>query len=187
MLYVGSGGLAAQLADLLAERFGRTATQPTRPANRGPALFVMGSEQAATRAQVDYLLRNRSARGFCLADIDPAKAAVAFREGCHLVVTADAAKSSSDEAARLLASAGEHVDCGLVVSGGDTAEWIIRAVDVTAIELQGEVLRGIPWGEAASSSGQRWCMVTKAGGFGAEDALAVVADFLMGENNRRAF
>lgn len=185
-LWVGSGGLAAQLAALLAERFERTASEYTLPGNRGPALFVMGSEQPTTRAQVDYLLRNRSARGFCLADLDPVKAATAFREGCHLVVIADPAKSNPADAGRLLAVAREHLARGLVVSGGDTAEWISRAAAVTAIELQDEVLRGIPWGEAATSSGQRWCMVTKAGGFGAEDALALVADFLMGEGNRRA-
>jgi len=183
---VGSGGLAAQLAALLAEHFGRTATEHIPPGNRGPALFVMGSEQPATRAQVDYLLRHRPARGFGLPDLDPVKAATAFREGCHLVVVADPAKSNSTDAGRLLAVAHEHLARGLVVSGGDTAEWICRAATVAVIELKGEVLRGIPWGEAASSTGQRWCMVTKAGGFGAQDALALVADFLMGENNRRA-
>jgi uncharacterized protein YgbK (DUF1537 family) len=103
-----------------------------------------------------------------------------------LVVNADPAKSDDAAAARLLASAAEHLACGLVVSGGDTAEWISRAGRVTAIELKGEVLRGIPWGEAATDFGQRWCMVTKAGGFGAEDALAAVADFLSGGMSRSA-
>jgi uncharacterized protein YgbK (DUF1537 family) len=102
-------------------------------------------------------------------------------------VTADPAKSDAGRAAQLLAAAREHLAVGLVVSGGDTAEWIMRAAHVTAIELKGEVLRGIPWSEAAAGSGQRWCLVTKAGGFGNVDALAVVADFLMGENNQSAF
>jgi uncharacterized protein YgbK (DUF1537 family) len=185
VLCVGSGGLAAQLADLLAGHFGRTARDQVCLGRRGPALFVMGSEQPATRAQVDYLLRNRPAHGHGL-DVDPQQAATAFREGCHLVVTADPAKSTAAGAGRLLAVAQQHLSCGLAVSGGDTAEWISRAAAVSVIELQGEVLPGIPWGEAVSSSGQKWRLVTKAGGFGAEDALALVADFLMGEKNKRA-
>lgn len=186
VLCVGSGGLAAQLAALLAERFRREASAHALPVNRGPALFVIGSEQQATRAQVDYLIRNRSTRGCCLAEVDPAMAATAFREGRHLVVTADPAKCNDGDAARLLALAAEHLAHGLVVSGGDTAEWISRAAQVTAIELKGEVRGGIPWGEAVTRSGHRWCMVTKAGGFGAPDALAVAADFLMGETSKRA-
>jgi uncharacterized protein YgbK (DUF1537 family) len=186
VLCVGSGGLAAQLAALLAERFRRESAAYALPVRRGPALFVMGSEQQATRAQVDYLIRNRSTRGCCLAEVDPAMAATAFREGRHLVVTADPAKCNDGDAARLLALAAEHLAHGLVVSGGDTAEWISRAAQVTAIELQGEVLRGIPWGEAVTRSGQRWCMVTKAGGFGAADALAIAGDFLMRETSKRA-
>jgi uncharacterized protein YgbK (DUF1537 family) len=186
VLCVGSGGLAAQLAALLAGRFERTASAHALPGNRGPALFVIGSEQPATRAQVDYLMRNRSARGLHLAEVDPGSAAKALREGRHLVVTADPAKSNGAEAGRLLALTAGHVARGLVVSGGDTAEWISRAAQVTTIEIKGEVLRGIPWGEAVTRSGQRWCMVTKAGGFGAEDALAIAADFLMGESSKSA-
>jgi uncharacterized protein YgbK (DUF1537 family) len=71
---------------------------------------------------------------------------------------------------------------GLVVSGGDTAEWICRAARVQAIAVKGEMLAGIPWGEAVTRPGGRWCIVTKAGGFGAEDALARASDFLSGEN-----
>jgi uncharacterized protein YgbK (DUF1537 family) len=186
VLGVGSGGLAAQLAALLAKRFGRVPSAHALPGQRGPALFVIGSEQPATRAQVDYLIRNRSARGVSLAEIDPRSAATAFREGRHLVVTADPAKSNGAEAGRLLALTAGHLTRGLVVSGGDTAEWISRAGQVTAIELKGEVLSGIPWGEAVTRSGQHWCMVTKAGGFGAENALAIAADFLMGESSESA-
>jgi D-threonate/D-erythronate kinase len=186
VLCVGSAGLAWQLAALLAERFRRSAAEYRPPGERGPSLFVIGSEQPATLAQLDYLLRNRPASGFLLAELDAAKAARAFRDGRHLVVSADPSNSSDADAARLLALAAAHLARGLVVSGGDTAEWIIGAARVSAIELQGEVLRGIPWGAATSVSGHRWCTVTKAGGFGAEDALARVADFLNGETNQSA-
>jgi uncharacterized protein YgbK (DUF1537 family) len=185
VLCVGSGGLAAQMAALLAERFGRPGPQPIRPGPGGPALFVIGSAQATTRAQVDYLLRHRKARRLCLAQLDRDAAASAFREGAHVVVTLDPAKSSLAEARHLLASAAEHLARGLVVSGGDTAEWVLRAAQVSAIELNDEVLRGIPWGEALTPTGQRWRLVTKAGGFGAEDALAAVADFLSAETSKR--
>lgn len=185
VLCVGSGGLAAPMAALLADRFGRTGSKRARPGKGGPALFVIGSEQAATRAQVDYLLRHRPARGLCLAELDRNAATSAFREGAHLVVTLDPSKSSAAEAGRLLVLAAAHLSAGLVVSGGDTAEWVLRAAAISGIELCGEVLRGIPWGEAVTRSGQRWCIVTKAGGFGAEDALAAVADFLSVETSKR--
>jgi uncharacterized protein YgbK (DUF1537 family) len=182
VLCVGSGGLAAQLAALLAERFGRVPVAPILPGPRGPALFVMGSEQPTTRAQVDYLVRNRPATTVALAEVDAAKAQEVLREGRHLVVSADLVQAGAADAARLLEAAAGHLVSGLVVSGGDTAAWICGAADVLAIAVKGEVLAGIPWGEASTGSGRRWCIVTKAGGFGAQDALARVADFLSGEN-----
>lgn len=69
---------------------------------------------------------------------------------------------------------------GLILAGGDIATAALRALAATSIPLIGEVEPGIPIGliDAPRPIG----LVTKAGGFGAPDALAVSAARLRGES-----
>lgn len=66
---------------------------------------------------------------------------------------------------------------GFVATGGDTALALCRAIGVHAIWPEGEVAPGIPWNTIETPYG-RALLVTKAGGFGAEDALWRAVQFL---------
>jgi uncharacterized protein YgbK (DUF1537 family) len=61
---------------------------------------------------------------------------------------------------------------GLVLTGGDVAAAAIEALEAEGIELGEEVLPGIPLGWLTGGPHARLPIVTKAGGFGAPDALA---------------
>ena len=65
----------------------------------------------------------------------------------------------------------------LVLSGGDTASLVCRALDVRAIELCREVAPGIPYGILHGGPFDGLPVATKSGGFGCPDALMQVADF----------
>lgn len=65
----------------------------------------------------------------------------------------------------------------LVLSGGDTASVVCRALDARAIELRREIAPGIPCGVIVGGAFDGLPVVTKSGGFGPPDALIEVADF----------
>ncbi|MEM5593845.1 nucleotide-binding domain containing protein [Niallia circulans] len=71
---------------------------------------------------------------------------------------------------------------GLVLTGGDTAKAVCRALGVTEMDLYMEIEPGLPFGKIRTEMKSYWA-VTKAGGFGQEDSLIKALEFLI--NNRR--
>jgi uncharacterized protein YgbK (DUF1537 family) len=71
-----------------------------------------------------------------------------------------------------------------IMTGGETALRMCRALRATAIEVTGEALPGIPLGVLELPQG-RFALATKSGGFGAPDALARTAEALLGRPLRR--
>ena len=67
---------------------------------------------------------------------------------------------------------------GLVLTGGDTAVHACRAMGATAIKVEGEVLPGIPAAKLLGGRHDGLRIVTKAGGFGDEDAIAAAIRYL---------
>jgi uncharacterized protein YgbK (DUF1537 family) len=67
----------------------------------------------------------------------------------------------------------------LVLSGGDTASLVCRALAVRRIQLADEIVPGIPWGYLSGGAFDGWRVATKSGGFGAPHALIQVADFFL--------
>jgi D-threonate/D-erythronate kinase len=65
----------------------------------------------------------------------------------------------------------------LLLCGGETAAYVCREAGVQRIDLCGEILPGIPWGYLRGGTYDGIPVVTKSGGFGAEDALIRVAEF----------
>jgi len=60
---------------------------------------------------------------------------------------------------------------GLVLTGGDAAMAVGRALDAEALWLHGELQPGIPWGTWVGGSADGMPVVTKAGGFGDDRAF----------------
>jgi len=62
---------------------------------------------------------------------------------------------------------------GLMLVGGDTAIEVIKSLDARGIRIEGEVLPGIPLAKLVGGRFEGLPIVTKAGGFGSEDALII--------------
>ena len=60
---------------------------------------------------------------------------------------------------------------GLLLTGGETARAVCQALGCTRLWLGGEVEPGIPWSRMADGRFPGLLVVTKAGGFGREDAM----------------
>jgi len=60
---------------------------------------------------------------------------------------------------------------GIILTGGDTAVAVCRALGVTSIRVLEEVAPAIPLGEMKTADGNVMWVITKAGAFGGPDAL----------------
>jgi D-threonate/D-erythronate kinase len=85
--------------------------------------------------------------------------------------------------ARGLNDAGiDRTKLALFLTGGDTAMGVIDLLGADGVEVGGEVIEGIMGGRLRGGAWDGLRVVTKAGGFGKEDALERVVQFL--ENKR---
>jgi uncharacterized protein YgbK (DUF1537 family) len=100
-------------------------------------------------------------------------------EGRHVVLTTEGCARSRlapHAVADLLATVVDS-ECvrtlagGMILTGGDVAAAVCARLDATGIWLHGEVGPAIPWGSLSGGALPGMPIVTKAGSFGADDAL----------------
>lgn len=168
ILWAGSAGLAGALARSL----GGTRAFPPRPPRTGPVLFCIGSDHPVTAAQEKTLLAARSVvcAGVSEAGLD---IAASIGRGSHVLLRIDREICAGTPLRRIASAA----PAALMLSGGDTAASVCRALSVEAIELRGELLPGIPLGILRGGDCEGIPVVTKSGGFGTCDALIRIADY----------
>ena len=68
---------------------------------------------------------------------------------------------------------------GLILTGGETAAAVCRALGCAALDLGGEVQPGVVWGRLGDGTHAGLPVITKAGGFGSPRALADALQFLV--------
>jgi hypothetical protein len=74
--------------------------------------------------------------------------------------------------AAVVAEARERGVAGFAATGGETAALLLRAMGAGAVRIDRELLPGIPLCRIADGAWAGTPLITKAGGFGAPDALA---------------
>jgi uncharacterized protein YgbK (DUF1537 family) len=154
ILWSGSAGLASALARTLPCWAGRG--RAPRPASS--VLFCIGSDHPVTVEQQRHLL--------------------ALGRSEHVVLNLSLRPTSLNRVRELVESAAGAATA-LVLSGGDTASLVCRALGVRRIQLEDEIVPGIPWGYLSGGAFDGWRVATKSGGFGPPHALIQVADFFL--------
>jgi len=155
ILWSGSSGLASALARTLP--WGRSPTCPrTAPRPASSVLFCIGSDHPVTVEQQRHLLTLGRAE--------------------HMVLNLSVGQTSL-ERVRALVEDAAGAATALVLSGGDTASLVCRALGVRRIQLEDEIVPGIPWGYLSGGAFDQSRVATKSGGFGAPHALIQVAEF----------
>jgi uncharacterized protein YgbK (DUF1537 family) len=157
LLLAGSAGLATALA----RRETCIATgRPARP--RRPLLVVAGSAHPATLAQVSR---------------------VGQRDGLTVLTPPDDVRSNEparrrEMASRLAGDARNWMDRNrpgaLFLTGGETAIAVLDALGAAGVQLTGQLEPGLALGALTAGPFDGLAVVTKAGGFGDEDALVRV-------------
>lgn len=175
VLLVGAAGLAAAVGRRLA-----AADRAPPPRLHGPILIAIGSRDPITLAQVDRLAGRADVTLGIAADGACPPAAAGRPAQLIRLVPADARMFDAQAAGRRFADGiAEHARSGgfgaLLACGGETADAILGALGQGVLDLEGELLPGIPVSTVPIGE-RRLHLVTKSGGFGAADALARVVD-----------
>ena len=173
-LLIGARGLA----EALAERMTGEAAAQAAEISAGPTLFVIGSRDPITLAQIDVLRRSIVTRYLAAPNgrlTDPKD------EGCAITLVQAVpgeGEVSSEEVSEALAesvwpdlalSAGT-----MLLSGGATAEAVLRKMGVQRFRLLGECLPGLGLAEVDGR-----CIIAKSGGFGSPDTLKQIAEAIL--------
>lgn len=178
---VGSAGLARHLANVW------IAEQPAKP-----AVVIVTSLQEVARRQAAALeaagaYRYEPTPGHLIDDRAWVRSSAKILDHLDevrstLLLTAPADRSSdlpatliprrfADLVARIIMHSGSGGISGLVVTGGDGARALAEALEATGINLRDEVVTGVPIGTMVGGPADGLPVVTKAGGFGDDNAL----------------
>ncbi len=178
-LFVGSAGLGLILArNLKSAGVVAEAETPERSATNQPIVFVVGSRAVRSREQVDQLrayldtLVLKAPNGVlgAIRNLSTARQIV-------VVAVEDPTAGDADpvEVARQLARSGlaivNKVEAGaMFVTGGDTAIAVLNESKCPLIQVDGNLMPGIPYARF-TQNGRSIILVTKAGGFGTRDTM----------------
>ncbi len=199
-VFCGSGGLAAALTRVLPAY--DSAFYPPRTPGRKPhpqkqgshALVIAASRHPQTVRQIQFMeaagvpvVRPEVAWFVADTPVGPhcERWARRLTEG-PLVLTSHGLPDlpgESDRIAARLAGAARALSqrvalAGLILTGGDAAISVGRALEAEAMWLRGEVQSGIPWGTLVGGAASGLTVITKAGGFGKDDVLLAAIQVL---------
>jgi len=180
-LVVGSAGLAAEIASLLGAQYRSHSPVAQAPAvypRGGPVVLIVGSTHRVTRQQLDYLLAHRAATRIPLRGDFIRRAYKAIHTNHHVLININLSKPNIEPPAGLTEILADQRVRGIILTGGDTADLVVRALSARGIILAREILPGIPWGRLIGGPADGKPVATKAGGFGKLEALAVMAGYL---------
>ncbi|GHC59531.1 four-carbon acid sugar kinase family protein [Neogemmobacter tilapiae] len=165
VLLVGARGLASALARRLAKG---AAPVPPLP---GPLVILVGSRDPITLAQVELARQEPGVEWIAAPDGQVPQDAM---PGATLLLQAmpGAGATGAAVSARLAKGLPVHLTArrGLLITGGETAGAVLAHLGLQALEVQGEVLPGLPLCRPLGAM-EHLTIVTKSGGFGDVDAL----------------
>lgn len=171
LLWSGAAGLAAAVAGHLA-REGRIKPACTPlPHPEGRTLVISGTDHPVTMAQMEELDSHAVALQLDAPELP------AFDCGRVQMDWAQVSPESVRAFWRHLHKADPRPIAVLVLTGGDTAAFVLEALGARALLLGGELERGIPWSRVQGGMAEGSLVVTKSGGFGSPMSLRQCAEF----------
>lgn len=193
LLLSGSAGLARHVADVLRKNSkripfsGSKCARSRRSQLTGAPLIFTGSGHSITEQQIETLIRDRKAFVHSFREWNHGDIQIRLDKGQPVVMRLPVHRQADELIAQLLRAVDGLIESAslteIVIVGGDTGSLVMRWLGALAIELQGEIAPGIPWGILIGGKADGTTLCTKAGGFGETTSLIRVVDFL--RNRRR--
>ena len=153
ILWAGSAGLAHALAGALPVSTSKPT--PSSAHRHGRTLLFVGTPHPVTNLQVLHLER------------EP----MMTERAIHRI---QCGMTPEQEIIAAFASAPVSA---LILTGGDTASFVLCSLGASSIVLMGELAAGIPWGYIEGGLADGCVVVTKSGGFGQREALVRAFEF----------
>jgi uncharacterized protein YgbK (DUF1537 family) len=153
ILWTGSAGLARAIASIMPRH--DLLLQRDQTWHEGRILIFVGTDHPVTQRQIEHLHRKARITSAQIHSIN-------WNKG-----SADGVRS---EFAHGPVSA-------LIVTGGDTAAFVLAQLNARAIRLIGELAPGVPWGFIEGGIADGCAVVTKSGGFGEQETLVEAFNF----------
>lgn len=164
-LWVGSGGLAHALAFYL------PVSEPRQDeeALDGRVVLFVGSDHAVTRRQMEALRQS-----FPVHEVSVEEFSTPPLEAKVVILNVSRNSTVDAEIRRVIADlAPQGIGCCLL-TGGDTAALVCRALRVRSLRLTKEFAPGLPQGKVVGGPLDGIPVILKSGGFGKEDVLCGV-------------
>lgn len=208
LLGCGSAGLGRALAQRAAAAAGAVVRTDEEGAAKGgrPVLVLAGSRSQVTAAQVEAFAE----AGAALVPVEPGEllgpaarevsaqasrqAAQELSAGRNAAVHLSFSTPVQPEVSHLLAAALGEIGvatlaaapplAGLVLTGGDTARAVCRALGAQAIAVERELRPAVPLGTLMGGSHPGLGVVTKSGGFGEPGIFAAAAAALAARSGK---
>ncbi len=172
LLWSGSAGLARAVAKLTSAN-GATAIPTQRSASpSGCTVVFCGTTHPVTLLQMDRLAPHAQALA-----LDGSESLATWACGVISLDWATTTEQSVRSFWERHHQSGRSPIRSLVLTGGDTAAFVLSALNATSLRLGGEVEPGIPWGDVDDGLAEGCTVVTKSGGFGTELSLKNAIDF----------
>jgi uncharacterized protein YgbK (DUF1537 family) len=172
LLWAGSAGLAEAVAELIGTDSAVNAPAAAAKSTTGCTLLFSGTTHPVTLMQLDRMKPYASSIAL--------EGEASVLPSCCGMVQLAWERTTEDSIRefwkRLQQSRRPAVD-SLVLTGGDTAAFVLKALHATSLRLCGEVEPGIPWGIVDGGLAQGCTIITKSGGFGVELSLKNAVDF----------
>ena len=149
ILWAGSAGLARAVGAQLPSPPALLTGVPARRSGR--TILFTGTPHPVTLLQIAELERNETHSS--------------HSRSIHRLVDPSATPEF------IIATFSAEKPAALILTGGETASFVLRALGATGIHLAGEIAPGIPWGMVEGGIADGCTVVTKSGGFGQRDAL----------------
>ena len=175
VLLVGAAGLAAALA----RRLARTDAGRSKVVLRAPLMFAIGSRDPITLAQVDALRASGLVDELMVPDgiLDGPPRAPAARPLLVRLVPGTAEIDPRTAGGCFAGAVGgllANAEAGtLLACGGETADSILGELGVGVLEVDGQILPGVPVSSMVVE-GRPMHLITKSGGFGDAGTLVSV-------------
>jgi uncharacterized protein YgbK (DUF1537 family) len=171
-LFVGAAGLAAALGRRIGQADKGTVLAPLPR----PVLLAIGSHDPITLRQVDVL------RDTGIAEIEAPDGEILSQISGDISLARlvpgtgpfEPDRAGARFAADVAKAIGERVNT-LFACGGETADAILGQIGAGVLEVEGEVLPGMP-ASTMFAHGRKMRLVTKSGGFGAPDSLVALVE-----------
>jgi uncharacterized protein YgbK (DUF1537 family) len=172
LLWSGSAGLAAAVAAAVAGERVAHATPLPFPSVQGRVLIVCGTPHPVTSLQMRKLILRATPLSMASTLDLPA-----FDCGVLSVNLADCQPERFRRFWQKLHDAGHPPVVSLVLTGGDTAAFVLASLGTERLQLGGEVEPGIPWSVVRGGQADGCVVITKSGGFGTEESLVNLAGY----------